>query len=113
VFSFGAVFLTHHSANTLEGTGAESRGVAHEAIKLSYLLPAPGFRIKCGMTIAGPRHDKKNASLFMSLIIRRYAEVVLTIYQVIVNLFYSKRFFSLYQTVHHLTCPNHFNFHKT
>jgi len=43
----------------------ESSGVAHEAIKLSYLLPTLGFRIKCGMTIArATAWKRKNASLF-------------------------------------------------
>jgi hypothetical protein len=44
--------------------------VAHEAMKLSYFLPAPGFRVKPGMTIAkATAWQKKNASLFMSFTI--------------------------------------------
>ncbi len=48
----------------------ESRGVAHEAMKLSYFLPAPGFRVKPGMTIARAKAwQKKNVSSFMSFTI--------------------------------------------
>ncbi len=43
----------------------ESSGVAHEAMKLSCFLPAPGFRVKPGMTIVrATAWQKKNASLF-------------------------------------------------
>jgi hypothetical protein len=39
-------------------------------MKLSYFLPAPGFRVKPGMTIAkATAWQKKNASLFMSFTI--------------------------------------------
>jgi hypothetical protein len=54
---------------------AESEKVADKAMKLIYFLPAPGFprikygagSIKHGMTVAGPRHEKKDASLFVLL----------------------------------------------
>ncbi|HJX32418.1 MAG TPA: hypothetical protein VJ624_11325 [Thermodesulfobacteriota bacterium] len=43
MFSFGAVSLTRHSRPRLreDKLQRESRGVAHEAIKLSYFLPVP------------------------------------------------------------------------
>jgi hypothetical protein len=46
----------------------ESRGVAHETIKLSYFLPAPGFRVKPGMTIARAYSMAKEECLFVYVI---------------------------------------------
>ena len=44
---------------TTQSRKPESRRVARKAMRLIYFLPAPGFRVKHGMTIAGTRHGEK------------------------------------------------------
>jgi len=64
LFSFRPGSPRRHS-----GESRNPEGLDHEAMRLSYFLPAPGFRVKHGMTITKHGMAKKDASLFMSFTI--------------------------------------------